>query len=323
MKQHTVLGLLSLGMFASQACKKEYIDKIRAIAADTVAISGYNYIQAFDIPDYNKDTTLTAAISNDSIIVYWPSFKKVPDSIHPMIALPDSATVQPLSGTAIALQDGIKYTVTSAVGTTKQYTLYLSLLQPPPTFAKRNMIDIGMLTELIGSNFMVDTGRTKVTLVAATDSTEYPVEVTNVFTDQIQFIAPLTLPAGNYDIKVVNGKYTIYNSVTRLRYKTGAAVRQGSALFNLGYAYVLKHGSTFDVRGLRLQDVKKAALLDDDQNIIPLDIVEIVSQDRVRLKVRDDVPVGKYTNLALFQTEDQYLSGDYIFNSQFNITITQ
>src|SRR5688572_6469671 len=117
------------------SCKKEYVDRIKTIPGDTTHVSGMNYIKTFEIKEYSTDTVIKAGITADSIIVYWPSYSRtMPDSITPLIALPDSATVSPASGTKVAFKTGTSYTVTSAAGTAKKYILKVGQLTAVPWF---------------------------------------------------------------------------------------------------------------------------------------------------------------------------------------------
>ena len=159
--------------------KKEYVDKVNTIAGDTIHVSGMNYIKTFEIKEYSADTVIKASITADSIIVYWPSYSRaMPDSIAPVIALPDSATISPASGKKVAFKTGGIYTVTSAAGTVKKYILKVSQLSAVPWFSFTSPnITLGEYLSLGGDQFWQDTSQTKVYFVSATTGTAYLTEL--------------------------------------------------------------------------------------------------------------------------------------------------
>src|SRR5262245_54294289 len=119
-KAFIAVGFIALAI-SFVSCKKEYVNRINTIPGDTTFVSGMNYIKTFEIKEYSADTVIKASITADSIIIYWPSFSRaLPDSIAPVITLPDSATISPASGKNVAFKTGATYTVTSAAGTTKK-----------------------------------------------------------------------------------------------------------------------------------------------------------------------------------------------------------
>ncbi|HEX6431643.1 MAG TPA: hypothetical protein VF008_28325, partial [Niastella sp.] len=176
----TVIIVLLAGSVVS--CRKEYVDKINTISGDTVHVSGMNYIKSFEVKEYSADTVLKASITADSIIVYWPSYsRKTPDSITPIITLPDSATISPASGKKVAFKTGAIYTVTSAAGTSKKYTLTVNQQSAVPWFYFNSAsITLGDYISVFGDQFWQDTSVTKVYLVSATTGIAYPTELFSV-----------------------------------------------------------------------------------------------------------------------------------------------
>lgn len=155
-----------------------------------------NYIKTFEIKEYSTDTVIKAGITSDSIIVYWPSFSRaLPDSIAPVITLPDSATISPASGKKVAFKNGTIYTVTSAAGTTKKYTLAVSQQSAVPWFYYNStFIILGDYVSLFGEQFWQDTSQTRVYLVSASTGIAYRTEVFSVPLSGPRFIAPMNLP---------------------------------------------------------------------------------------------------------------------------------
>jgi hypothetical protein len=206
-------------ILASQSCKKEYVDKFKMIPADTVTLSGYTHITSFKISEFSADTIIKATIGSDSIIIYWPSYKPLPATIKPTITIPEKATILPGSGAEVNFENGTKFTVTSEAGTKKEYKLYIDFRQPEPYFVYNNpSVFLSSANNISGDWLLTDTARTKVYLISATDQKEYTATVVSMSTGNITFNIPATLPADQlYDIKVVNGIYTIYNNTVEQR----------------------------------------------------------------------------------------------------------
>jgi hypothetical protein len=292
-------GIVTLAIVLG-SCKKEYVDKINTIPGDTTRISGRNYIKTFEINEYSIDTVIKAGITADSIVIYWPSyFRKMPDSIAPVISLPDSAKITPASGIKVAFKTGTMYTVTSAAGTAKKYILSVNQQSAVPWFYYNTpTITLGDYVTLNGDQFWQDTSKTKVYLVAATTGTEYLTELITVAITGPRFIVPLNIPAnGLYDIKVVNGAFTLYNS-TELRRNAISLVAPTALNINpAGLPSRLARGSEFTVRGTLLEKVVSASLYAGGV-YTPIDFVS-AAIDKVVLKIPAGMAPGVYNRIRV------------------------
>jgi hypothetical protein len=102
------------------ACKKEY------------PALPYNDIEQFTIKDA-AGNDIKASIDGTDIIVYFPPFQTVPDSISPAITVSGGATVQPASGTKVPYKNGTIFEVKAADGSTKTFRLKVLVNQPAPS----------------------------------------------------------------------------------------------------------------------------------------------------------------------------------------------
>ena len=308
--------LLAIGIVS---CKKEYVDRINTIPGDTTRISGMNYINTFEINEYSADTVIKAGITADSIIIYWPSYSRVlPDSIAPVITLPDSAKISPASGKKLAFKTGITYTVTSAAGTTKKYTLAVNQQSAVPWFYYNPAsITLGDYITLSGDQFWQDTSKTKVYLVSATTGIAYTAELFSVGITGPRFIVPLNVPVnGLYDIKVVNGAFTLYNT-TEIRRNAISLVYPTVLSMNVaGLPSRLSRGSGFTLRGTLLSNVTAAALYAGGV-YTPIDLVS-AAIDKVELKVPAGMALGTYNRIRVTTAD-----GVSKIMTGISITVTQ
>jgi hypothetical protein len=301
------------------SCKKEYVDKINTIPGDTTHISGMNYIKTFEIKEYSTDTVIKASITADSIFIYWPSYSRaLPDSIAPVIALPDSATISPASGKKVAFRTGAVYTVTSAAGTIRKYILKVSQLSAVPWFSFSSPgITLGDYITLPGDQFWQDTSQTKVYFVSATTGTAYQAELFVVGMGGPRFIVPLNVPANElYDIKVVNGPYTIYNALEARRNAVNLVYPTAATLNAAGLPSKLARGAEFTVRGVLLEKTATASLYAGGV-YTPIDVISVAA-DRVVLKIPAGVAAGVYTRIRVV-TSDALTR----FLTALSITVTE
>lgn len=286
------------------SCKKEYVDKINTIPGDTTHISGMNYIKTFEIKEYSADTVIKASITADTVIVYWPSYSRaLPDSIAPVIALPDSASISPASGKKVAFKTGTIYTVTSAAGTVKKYILKVSQLSAVPWFSFGSPgLTLGEYISLSGDQFWQDTSQTKVYFVSATTKTAYQAELFLVGIGGPRFIIPLNIPPNElYDIKVVNGPYTIYNALEARRNAVNLVYPTVATLNAAGLPSKLARGTRFTVRGVLLQNAQSASLYAGGA-YTPIELVSSAI-DRVVLKVPAGMATGVYTRVRVITSD--------------------
>lgn len=286
--------LIMIAGLSVQSCKKEYVDRYNPVHGDTVTVSGYNYMQSFKLREFSTDTVLTATITNDSIIIIWPSYKPLPDSIKPEILLPEKATVSPASGVKVPFKTGTAFMVTSQAGVSKKYSLGIDFRQPTPIFTTNIVyLEVGNIFNLAGEYFLPDTSRTKIILVSLADQREYPAEVLSATINKIQFIVPQELPLNvSYGVRLINGIHTVY--VFRAN-RMKAADFGTTYVFDIGSPFTVKRGETFVIRGANLTGVKGAGMASlSNSTVFPLEVLEIIGKDKIKLKVPATTPVGTY-----------------------------
>lgn len=310
------IALLVMGMLS---CKKEYVDRINTIPGDTTRVSGMNYIKTFEINEYSADTVIKAGITADSIVISWPSyFRKMPDSISPVITLPDSAKITPASGSKVAFKTGTTYTVTSAAGTNKKYILIVNQQSAVPWFYYNTpTITLGDYVALNGDQFWQDTSKTKVYLVSATTGTEYLTELFSVANSGPRFIVPVNIPpTGLYDIKVVNGDFTLYNSTEKRRNAISLVYPTALNMNPAGLPSKLARGSEFTLRGTLLSNVVSASLYAGGV-YTPIDFVSAAT-DRVVLRIPAGMALGTYIRIRVTTAD-----GVSRIMTGISITVTQ
>lgn len=185
------------------SCKKNYVD----------APTPFNRITSFMVA-YGEDK-LKAAVSGDSIVVYWSGFKAVPDSVAPVITISENATISPASGQKIALKSGVRYTVTAQDSSKANYTLYLKVYQDEPVVTThRFSFNVQSGWRIDGFTHLIpDTSLTRLYAINATGQ-EIPIplttmDATTVYTQPV----PITLTdTGYYKLKLVNNTYTVYSA---------------------------------------------------------------------------------------------------------------
>lgn len=103
-----------------------------------------------------------AAVTGDSIILYFPVGQTIPENITPEIVVSDGATISPASGVSVSLKEAVVYNVTAQTGISKQYKLYVPANQPKPvisifsglnTYKGKTFLEIGNVFSFRGDYF--------------------------------------------------------------------------------------------------------------------------------------------------------------------------
>ena len=290
-----------LTAFFSSSCRKQYIDKYNIIPGDTITVSGYTYIESFLVHEFSKDTVLKASIKNDSIIVYWPGYKPTPDSIKPEIILPAYTTINPSSGNAIPFVTGTKFKVTAQSKAAVTYTLLVDFRQPKPyfTLSYNNVLTIGSKCNLNGDWWLTDTSATKIFLTDPESNQQYLMELTDLAASGAGFYVPGTVPPGKYDIRVINGIYTIFNDDIASRNNMVVATPTAIGVENTGFPFTLKISDYFMIRGRLLAETTSFYMrLSTDNSWHQLNLVS-TAIDRIYLQVPAGTPAGAYNRIRL------------------------
>jgi hypothetical protein len=179
------------------SCKKEYPDL------------PYNAIEQFTIKDA-AGNDLKASVEGTSVIIYYPPFQAVPDSITPNITVSEGATVEPASGSKVPFKDGTTFQVKAADGNIKAYTLKALVNQPTP------LVEVGdtqldMVLVIVAEYLLPDTTQTQVYLIDKQNKETRVQAATFTEFSASRIVAPLPagIDTGLYRVKVISGTHHI------------------------------------------------------------------------------------------------------------------
>ena len=298
----TGLLLITLAWF-STSCEDEVVYRIIDIPGDTITISGINRIVAFKVEEFSPDTVLEAAIKDDSLIVYWPTYKTIPATISPDIIIPEGATIDPSSRESVPFETGTKYLVTAEDQSEKEYTLKVVLYQPVPWYgdsqSRNNLDQIGIVPDLGGSRLLVgdffvpDTIQTRMYIINLETKKETRLNIRSITINQILLEIPASIEPGYYSTKLISGIHSIEDDSVWLRYPQ-------PDLFFWDDSPVVEQGSTFTVNGTDIRDIDKVHLYIFNSNnstwepLPPFEIVEGYTPESITLRVPESFPEGQY-----------------------------
>ncbi len=157
--------------------------------------SPYNTIQQFQIIGSNGDS-VKCLVSGDSITIHWNPDVELPETITPKIVVDDKATISPVSGEAVPLNESTTYTVMAENGETKTYRLKIVLNIPLPTISSANK-SLTWLTQtqinIFGENFLANAEQQvpDVYLQRVADGVEIPLELVEGRTTNYSMLANL------------------------------------------------------------------------------------------------------------------------------------
>lgn len=197
-------------------CKKEYKD----------APHPYHDITAFKVP-YGATDSLKAAITNDSIIVYWPGYTAIPDSIAPGITISANATILPASGQKVALKTGTTFTVTAQDSSKTTYTLYFKVQRDDPALPDARLNGkINTSWVMHGFNYLIpDVSLTSLHLITqAGNEIPIPISSMNVTSIITESIPKSVADTGYYKLKLVNNNYTLISGDSAIRIYTAPII---------------------------------------------------------------------------------------------------
>lgn len=318
---HTVILFFLTILFFS--CDTEYVDKVNDLPGDVIKVPGYTQIESFTLKD-TENNAISAAITEDTIIITWSSFMAFPETIKPEIVLGTEAQISPASGTEVAFKDGTIYTVTSKAGTTKKYTLKIDLRQKEPKSWTANGGDLlykGFLQKMTNygasnaiDNLWLSLKDTRVYFVSASDQkTEYTAEIVYLGNGEtiapfleygVYYFLPENMPLGIYDLRIKNGAYTLQNSSVENRFKVEIAEPDYFLAEKYGSPAEKKAGETLEIRGGMMNTILSAELYNNKNKplIYPLEIASITPY-RAIVKIPVGIPTGLYDRIR-FTTND-------------------
>lgn len=243
LRKNNITVLLLSAVLISAFCKKE----------KEYAPYPYHAITGFTVA--SGEEKLSAAITEDSVVLYWPSWESVPSSISPEISISENASIIPASGESVELKDGFAWTVKAQDGTTKKYFLKLVINQPDIWI---NAVSFGHTQgtekplEILAYSLryiIPDPAKTRVWLVdAANKEYEFPVSFPPTYNGYpnrpvmvLAWPATNVPPIGAYRLKITSGvrtkiteqaQYAILNSVfpQATPVTTAITVRRGETI---------------------------------------------------------------------------------------------
>jgi uncharacterized protein (TIGR03437 family) len=203
------MWLVLVGVTVVIGCKKDYKD----------APYPFHEIVSFKIGTGVNDT-LKAAITGDSVVVYWSGFKTVPDSVTPVITVSENARVFPASGQKVALKTGTTFTVMAQDSSKTTYKMYLKVYQDEPVMSTvKTAFNLATAWTLNGfDNLIPDTGVTRLYIVDAKGKEiKIPLTSMNVSTLVTQLLPVNLVDTGYYKLKLVNNIYTKYSGDSAIK----------------------------------------------------------------------------------------------------------
>ncbi|MFY0252481.1 hypothetical protein ACDQ55_00860 [Chitinophaga sp. 30R24] len=279
--------LFAVGMLLLHACTKEE------------AKLPYSSITSFTFTDANG-APLSAAISGQDIIIYWPFEQPLPTGITPQIAVSDEAVIKPASGAKVALSAATSYTVTAQSGSTTIYHLKIVAVQPSPDvkFLQADGYTFFYTNEETSfpALFLIqDTVRTHLSLLSC-NGKKIPVAIKSITRDNIMYKYPAALDSGRYKLVLETGKYTITG-------KTDYYYRPNEPEFEIVQNLQLKRGQTFTLKGKYLDEITSAIMYSDVEAAIT-----VVSNTgtEATFRIPDNMPTGTYDGIAILDRYYRY-----------------
>ncbi|SHM17979.1 hypothetical protein [Chitinophaga sp. CF418] len=276
---------------------------IGACSKETVqAPYPYNELQTFQVVAGVGDT-IPAAISNGSIILYWPFDHPLPDSIAPLLSISEHAVVSPASGARVSLKDSVSYVVTAESGAKATYKLRVVVNQPDLLINDETDV-VGRLdatTDIGGITYVIpDTTFTAAYLVAASGATTRC--VINSFTElgANEYSVNIATPAvdtGSYRLRIVSGAQTLTSERDYVK-----IIYPFPSVDGVTAAFTLKRGGTFTLSGANMRGmVAGRARLAGGQTYYNLELVAF-DLTSVTYRIPAAFPLGNYNLLhAAFQ----------------------
>lgn len=276
---------------------------IGACSKETVqAPYPYNELQTFQVVAGVGDT-IPAAISNGSIILYWPFDHPLPDSIAPLVSISEHAVVSPASGARVSLKDSVSYVVTAETGAKATYKLRVIVNQPDLLINDGTDV-VGRLdatTDIGGITYVIpDTTFTAAYLVATSGAATRC--VINSFTElgANEYSINIATPAvdtGSYKLKIVSGAQTLTSERDYVK-----IIYPFPTVNSVTTAFTLKRGETFTLSGTNMRGmVAGRARLTGGQTYYNLELAAF-DLTSVTYRIPADFPLGNYNLLhAAFQ----------------------
>lgn len=304
----TMAVLLLSAVCVTIACKKEK----EYAAYPYKSITGFTFTE--------KTEQISAAITEDSIIIYWPSWENIPANIKPQISVSEHASISPASGETVDLKTGVAYTVRAEDGTTKKYYIKLVLNQPEIWINPDANISISKggerafeIEAYVFRHIIPDAGKTKFFAIED-NGTEHALNISFPesypgFPGKLVVkvdLAGSDLPVGAYKLKITSGARTVITQQKQM-----AVLHSGFPKADTKEGPVtLKRGETITFTGTDFVDMQDAVILTykpdwSEEAIAKLEYVSHTATAAV-YRVPMDFPLGTYSF-------EDYNGGKYIW----------
>ncbi|MCG8322514.1 MAG: hypothetical protein MI921_23650 [Cytophagales bacterium] len=297
-----ISGLLIGALGVITSCEDEVVDRFVDIPGDTISISGLNQIISFELEEFSADTILEAAIVNDSLIIYWPSYRDSPTSISPKIIVPQGASIAPASGESVPFETGTSYTVTAEDKSERTYILKVVFYQPMPWYGRNilNSNDLKLIEvfdrpetilRLDGDFFIPDTTQTKMYITKLDTEKETQLEITQININQIFLKIPVDIEKGYYRTNLVSGIHSVKDDSVWVKF--------GEPFFFWFDQITAEQGANFQIEGVEIRDIEKMQMFivnpetSMEEALPPFEIVDYTTKS-ITLRVPDDFPAGDY-----------------------------
>jgi len=261
----------------------------------------YHEIRTFRISTANEQP-LAAALTPKEIIIYWPSYLEMPDSIAPHITVSDHAAISPASGEKVPLKDGFIYTVTAQNKDTATYRIRLVINQPEILINSSNgllYLEYGTsinLSEVV-QQFIPDINKTSVSLLDGANKA-IPLTISSIGGPGNPLVvdAPAVTAAdtGLYKLKITSGIRSTTSSQAFFK-----IVFPNPLLTPPAATLIVKRGTTFTLSGSNIRNLTGTVLARKTSGgEYSLETVSSTLQT-VTIKVPADFPEGDYNRLRV------------------------
>ena len=276
------------------SCKKE------------AALRPYTDIVNFTVTSPDGEP-IKAAIDGDSIVIYWPIGKELPETLTPVINVAEGATISPASGEEVSLREAVQYTVKAETGDRKTYRLHVPNNKPKPYVSTLGGLNIKGDRQFIfkdwvmsfrGDYYDASEGGTAVFYVDA-EGNETPAEVQYISELGVNIVAgALGAFSG---VKIESNGHTIF-------YETVFEVVENpfSTLTDPEEPTTAKPGDELTFSGTNLDKVDKFEIGNYLTNTqLELEIVAATAES-ITVKLPADIPAGAYNFIVGYFPAGEY-----------------